>query len=206
MVRYVAAPLLSLLPKFLRAAFCLIVLGMITLLASPSLSSPRQTTADLACENSPCSPEQVDIWDGYLRAEPLSRSLNNTLFSGPCFHSSPQYAPANPHYGVALIERKKQDLYFHFQLHLRQDTTPESHENPYAHWTLEDARRSLPRHYNDFWKLKFTEDHAYLEFAVRSKGASVTKYSIRQSGGLLWIIGAISDRPIFFCHWKKNVR
>ena len=117
------------------------VLGMVISLSNSSafaLEMPHNL-----CEAEPCSLQQKNIWNSFSTGSTVGSSDLEHVFSGECYYRSPGYGSDKTQYGIALLEKDGQKVFFNGAFSFFFES------NPYAGWTTEQAKKHFQGNRNE---------------------------------------------------------
>ncbi len=84
-----------------------------------------------------CTEKMVAIENGLYAGTHVEREDLPAVYSGECYYHSPNYDPNTTHYGLVLLETRDSQIFFNGIFRFF------SPQNPWADWTIEDARNRI---------------------------------------------------------------
>ena len=143
-----------------------------------------------------CTGLQKQILEGFEGAEPIDGEAPSTVFSGVCAWEGNGNNPNHEHYGVAFLEIKDGIVYFGGRFIFFAE------ENPYSDWTPVDARKNMPKLYDDNHRLQHYDDYSYVD--LNEGGEHDVKYWFRQSGQVLYLLSKWGRSGRGLCELVSN--
>jgi hypothetical protein len=171
-------------------------LPLLLLLSLKTFASPP-TIGDF-CYNESCSNSQQVIWQDYKDSKALDNKIQNSVYSGECFHSSPMYSNKYTHHAVVFIEKTNQGHFFNPKFSFY------SRINPYKSWDLLKAKRELSNTNDTFRRISFYNDFAFVDMLRENKKKPFLMYWLKKSSDRLYLVGLWETRHKLICELKEN--
>ncbi len=129
------------------------------LTAAGSVSAALE--ADLptnVCYEEFCGPRQQRIWSRFQSFSGLDHERTPGVYSGVCFHNSPNLDGDRVHYGAILIDKAGDGLFFDGRFSFFTE------KNPYAHLTVDKARERFDKLFHPAHELEISRTFAFVNF------------------------------------------
>lgn len=152
------------------------------------------------CADDYCSDKMQSIAAEFAAAKAPVRSELPHVSSGECYHRSDGYDPEQRHFGVVLLDEKNGDVYLGGNFGFFYA------ENPYAAWSVQDARGRIPRLYSKNHRIEFGADFAFADLNPSGKQEDQMRYWLRQDGSRIYVYGAWGYTHVLLCRLQKHAR
>lgn len=123
------------------------------------------------CPAVQCTEKMRAIERGLYAGTNVDRADLPAVFSGECYYRSPSYDPNHTHYGMTFFETRGSEIFFNGSFGFFYP------ENPWAGWTVEDARKQVADPYR-FPTEEFT-NYSFVDWGKGEPGV-IWKYWMSQ--------------------------
>lgn len=170
---------------------------MLSVLLSFFLTTPAQALPINPCNSGLCSDKHQQILMEFEQGQP-PRLQNSRVYSGKCFHFSPNHSPEHTHYGVALLEKFPDSLNYAGRFRFFGSG------NPYEEWSLENARLELPKASLPERALQINEDYAFIDFTVESDTPLMYWMKTNADESKLILLGLWGRYHTLMCEFRSH--
>lgn len=173
----------------------LLFILIVTRIASATPDSGLPTNV---CYGQFCGPWQERIWNRFQSFSGLDHERAPGVYSGVCFHNSPNLDGNRVHYGAVLIDKADGRLYFDGRFSFFTES------NPYARLSSDSARKSFDKLFHPSHELEVGRTFA---FVALEDGFVSRRYWFRQDGinDNLVVVSYFGPLHTILCDLRRNV-
>lgn len=149
------------------------------------------------CAAVQCTEKMQAIERGLYGGTNVDRAELPAVYSGECFHLSPSYNPNHTHYGMTFLETRGSEIFFNGSFGFFYS------ENPWANWTVEDARKNTPNPYK--FPTEEFENYSYIDWGQNEPGV-IWKHWLSQDPQTktIYLVSFWGFTQQSFCELKPN--
>jgi hypothetical protein len=139
------------------------------------------------------------IAEEFGHAGGLETGATPFVSSGSCHHEGGPYNPNHEHHGFALIDTKDGGFYYGGIFAFFHG------ENRYAGLTVEEARKRVPKIFDDNHRLEVYADYAAVDMnpkPVDPRG--IVRYWLRQNGDKILLFGQWGLYHRVYCRFQRH--